>query len=67
VPAFTELMISVGIVAAGLLVFRLAIEFLPVYAPAGEELEEPVEIPEVLVTTRPGEAAALQAQSILRH
>jgi len=67
VPAFTELMISVGIVAAGLLVFRLAIEFLPVYAPAGEELEEPVEIPEVLVTTRPGEAAALQAQSILRN
>ena len=66
VPAFTELMISVGIVAAGLLVFRLAIEFLPVYAPEGEELEDPVEVPEVLVT-RAGEAGALRAHSILRN
>jgi formate dehydrogenase iron-sulfur subunit len=36
VPAWSEVMITVGIVAAGLLAFRVAIEFLPIY---GEETE----------------------------
>jgi formate dehydrogenase iron-sulfur subunit len=40
VPAWSEIMITVGIVAAGLLAFRVAIEFLPVYGAEAEVAEE---------------------------
>ncbi len=67
VPAWSELMITIGIVAAGLLAFRLAIEVLPVYAGAGEELEEPVEVPEVVIGPQGEIVRGLRPQSVLRN
>ena len=67
VPAWSEVMITVGIVAAGLLAFRLAIELLPVYAPAGEELEEPVEVPEVVFGPQGEIVREFSPQSVLRN
>ncbi|MBE0591735.1 MAG: polysulfide reductase NrfD, partial [Gemmatimonadales bacterium] len=67
VPAWSEVMISVGIVAAGLLAFRFAIEFLPVYAGAGEEIEEPAEAPEVVIGPQGEIVRGLRPQSILRN
>jgi Ni/Fe-hydrogenase subunit HybB-like protein len=42
VPAWSEVLITVGIVAAGLLAFRAVVEFLPIY---GEEAEGALEEP----------------------
>lgn len=48
VPAWSEIAISVGIVTSGLLVFRLAVEHLPVYEREFREAEVYEEVPHVI-------------------
>jgi Ni/Fe-hydrogenase subunit HybB-like protein len=60
IPAWSEIAITVGIVSMGLIVFRLAAEFLPIYAakPQSElgSARQPREFPQIS-TSRPAAAA----------